>query len=488
MEEYAKIHKQFIGYNVFKALDFGIMFLLLALLTRTLSEEQFGLYSILNISIMLLISVLSLGVPEYITEKLAGVLRHKKEATIRLLLGGYLLYIVIVCFLAWAAKSLLVDALGFSGLQAVATIAIGIVATGLIVQVMQSYYRAEQKIVSAKIIESFFASLWALPVIAGLLLFGISDVTEVFLIRLAFLIPVGMIVIFLMRKLIVLRGSVYNLRPLLNAAMFGVPLSAVSISRWVITSSDRYALGLMSGAGEVAFYSIVYAILAMIGTMAGSIGLTIGPYFLAEYNKNEREKSLLLLEKILKYEAMILVPGIVGFFMLGKEILTMVSGVRYEGAVVLIPFLMVFPFFDLIKDVYANVLLVEEKTMLIAGVYVGGVIANIALNLALVHYFNGVGAALATSLTYIGLFIAFYLLSGRKISLSSKNLKLRQIVLASLLMTAVLLFLHPTTLFTKVLAISVAMITYGIGLLLFGAFTKEEKKLFFSLRSLKRVL
>ena len=222
--------------------------------------------------------------------------------------------------------------------------------------------------------------------------------------------------------------------------------------------------------------------------MAGSIGLTIGPYFLAEYNKNEREKSLLLLEKILKYEAMILVPGIVGFFMLGKEILTMVSGVRYEGAVVLIPFLMVFPFFDLIKDVYANVLLVEEKTMLIAGVYVGGVIANIALNLALVHYFNGVGAALATSLTYIGLFIAFYLLSGRKISLSSKNLKLRQIVLASLLMTAVLLFLHPTTLFTKVLAISVAMITYGIGLLLFGAFTKEEKKLFFSLRSLKRVL
>jgi O-antigen/teichoic acid export membrane protein len=75
MQLYKKIVKQVSGVYLIKILDFLLAFIFFIVLSRTLSKYEFGLYSILTISMVLLSSFICFGLTNFLVKDLAG----KKE-------------------------------------------------------------------------------------------------------------------------------------------------------------------------------------------------------------------------------------------------------------------------------------------------------------------------------------------------------------------------------------------------------------------------
>ncbi|MBW2981166.1 oligosaccharide flippase family protein [Candidatus Woesearchaeota archaeon] len=473
MKEYKIMAKQIASHNIIRIFDFAIMFALLIVLTRFLTKSQFGIYSILNITILFTVGLFSLGIPSFIMRALAGIEKKARIRNFNKLFNFYVLYVpllaLVLSILAW----LILTLIGYTDMIIPTISAFTIAGIGIFIYAIQNNLKTEKKIITSKIIGSLFEIVWALPVITLLFLYA-ANVTDIFLLRFVYSSIIFAAILFYYFRKKVLFLERIDRRYIKKALVFGVPLSTVMISRWVLTASDRYILGFFHGAVDVANYSYVYTLLGMLGLTASSIGLTIGPYFISEYNKRNKEKSKFLLNASFKYQSLILIPAITGFFILSREIITMVSGVKYLTSAPIIPFLLLFPFLDLMKDIYVNVHILKNKTKRIAGIYFIGIIINLVLNFVLIPKFSSIGAAIATTVSYLILFMFFYIPSRETFRLNHSFVRLPRIILSTAVMAFSIIFIHPQTIFTKLAVICFGAIIYLISLYLTKVFVKEE--------------
>ena len=72
MKQYRRMTKQIGGIYIIQIVDFVLMFLFFVILTRTLSQSDYGLYSILNVTILFLIGMMGLGLSSFISRDLPG--------------------------------------------------------------------------------------------------------------------------------------------------------------------------------------------------------------------------------------------------------------------------------------------------------------------------------------------------------------------------------------------------------------------------------
>ncbi len=486
MAEYRKIGVEIIFSYALLGAQILLAPLLIFLLTRFLTTEEFGAYSLFTVIIMILSLVLDLGASQFLMAKIPGQ-REEKRAGI-----FYSVLRFEIIFLALAGVALIFSPLKtwfleFSKLTRYPLEFDIVILTALIttIAVLFFYYvRAKQLVNTANIIDFLRNRIPVFLLAALFLMFGNFELFHVVLFMLLGTFACVVTYLVLERKEVFIYISRKSAgMPVTEMLKFGLPLMPVMINSWLVTGTSRYILNEHLSLESVAFYTLAYSLLGIVMTFGASASQVIQPYFAKAWNLKEDYNTFMNMS--IKYGIMLIFPAMVGVVAMRREIVTLLSGSKYLASVDLVPVMLLYPLFAFLSYVFYQALVSANKTKITGIIYAINIFANIGLTIVLVKFYSLLGAAIATVASYFLLFLMTYLASRDVFEFRFNFLKIPHIAAASIIMGAILSFIHPPTAMTKLLAIGGGGLLYVGLLFVFKVFTENEKKTIKELLALK---
>ena len=463
-QPYEKIGKQ-LGFSY--AVTFSQLILaplLVGLLTRVLEPGRYGVYALLFAFISLGASVLQLGMSQYIITKLYSFKEKEWPQRFFTVLSGVL--IILLAFSAvfyftpvsgYFLSSIKIT--GYSTILVLSLLALVFVTIG---RIYDYYYKARQKINIANFMELLRSQCMALPLLLLFILYGKFSLAQVFISWAALSMLSVAIYAWLDRKdvfaFLKSGGPQKNYLP--NAVKFGLPVTGSAIFSWALAYIDRYMLGFYTTTTFVGIYAVASSILGVILSFSVATSGVIFPYF-AEAWWKQKEKYKTFLNATLKYGLIGLIPGIIGAIVLGPEIITLLAGPKYLAAAPIILVLSPFPILAFMIGTFGNYLFLQDKPRFILYTGAIGAFLVVILNIFLVPRYGMTGAALATVFSNFAVLIILVKESKGWKLLDFAYLKIGRITFSALLMGALLSFLNPADIASKL-----AVILSGIGIYL----------------------
>jgi O-antigen/teichoic acid export membrane protein len=182
---------------------------------------------------------------------------------------------------------------------------------------------------------------------------------------------------------------------------FTLPLILHGAGGLVLSQSDRVMLQRMSGENVAGIYSFAYSVSLVISILWASFNTTWVPFYY-EYKRNDLKALLLLRTK--NYIAVFSVLTM-GFILLSPEVYRAMAPREYWPGIPLIPLIALAYYFNFLYSFPANYEFYNAETKLISAGTICAAIINIACNLILIPLYAGMGAAIATLISFIFIFI-----------------------------------------------------------------------------------
>lgn len=245
-------------------------------------------------------------------------------------------------------------------------------------------------------------------------------------------------------------------------------LSAVFIS--IYYYMDQVMLSFMKGDQVTGWYGAIYKILLVLISI---VGVYFGVFFpvVSRLYKKDKQKLELLLRATVKLSFTLALPVTLGITILAHPIVLFIFGKEFLGGVLALQILIWTIFLISICGVYANSLLAcFQKKIFTIGVGLGALV-NILFNILLIPKFSLEGAAAATVLAEISIFIYMYHYFSKKLFKLNFIPYLSKPFLAVIIMGIVVYFLKDWNLFLTIL---LGAGIYSLIFLLIKGIKKEE--------------
>lgn len=218
---------------------------------------------------------------------------------------------------------------------------------------------------------------------------------------------------------------------------YAAPLTAIAALSFVISASDRFFLDFLNGRADVGLYSAAYDLTQQaLGTLFMVINLAAYPRVVRALDTNSLDEARIELSKNLDLMFWVAVPALVGTIVCAPNIAQVVLGSEYAAhATQIIPWIALASFFGGIKTGYTDLsfhLAKNTRGHLIVSMLAA--MTNLVLNGIWIPKFGILGAAYATLVSlFIGL--VFSALLGRKVfRLPGPTFGVWKIVFSALLM------------------------------------------------------
>lgn len=204
---------------------------------------------------------------------------------------------------------------------------------------------------------------------------------------------------------------------------------------------DILILGVFVPNGLIGVYSVCWNIASFLTIFGSSINTTLFPEISQLDQQDNEEEIAVLLRKSIQYTGMFVIPGLFGGVLLGGRILKL-YGPDFTIGTEVLPLLIVAVWvFDYQKQL-TNVLKGMDRPDLdfrVNGVFIG---SNVVLNVVLIQLIGWIGAAVATVLSsFLSMVYAYYVV-GQIIEVVLPYREVGKQILASVLMSAVVLTLE----------------------------------------------
>jgi O-antigen/teichoic acid export membrane protein len=181
---------------------------------------------------------------------------------------------------------------------------------------------------------------------------------------------------------------------------FGHPFIYAGLAFWLFGSMDRWLLASMSSVEEVGVYSVAHRFASVILFVSIAFGQAWSPLAIkirADHPQNYRTLYVDILLTLLC--AMSLLGGGVALF--SPELMAWLMPVEYQGAALALSALALGLILQSTMQVTAIGISIENKTHLFARLSWMAAALNLVLNLIMVPAIGALGAAVATSLSYL---------------------------------------------------------------------------------------
>lgn len=190
---------------------------------------------------------------------------------------------------------------------------------------------------------------------------------------------------------------------------FTLPLLPHFLSHYVLNQSDRLMISQMVNNSAAALYSVSYSIAMALVIVVTAINDSYCPYTFQELDEGRvdgvRKSGYLIMALVAALTVMVMA--------FAPEILAVFAGPEYSDAVDVIPPLSASVFFIFFYSMMSNLEYFYKKTSLIAAASVGAAVLNISLNLALIPLFGYKAAAWTTLASYMALAFMHWAFSAR---------------------------------------------------------------------------
>ncbi|WLR44323.1 flippase [Bacillus carboniphilus] len=391
--------------NIFNA---SIPFLLLPVLTRYLSPEEFGVYSMFKVFVGLVFSVIGIGINGAITR----MYYEKDDIDFPSYIGNSVILVTIsttIIFLLFAVAPDFISSISSlpnSWIWLIIVTSYGKVLFQLILVVWQVKFRpisfglfqVSQTVINFAISLVFVISLymgWKGPILAEAISFGLF----------------GLFSLLFLRKNKSLSFNL-NKQYMKHALKFGIPLIPHVLGMYIITASDRFFINNMVGVYEVGIYATGYQVGMILMILQDSFNKAWVPWLFERLKENDFEFKRKIVKITYVYFVTILFIAFI-LSLLSPWLLSFLVGEEYRNASVYIAWLAFGYAFNGMYKMVTNYIFYVEKTIYLA--YVTGVTAiiNIGLNFLLIKMNGAVGASQATMIAYMISFILTWLISSR---------------------------------------------------------------------------
>lgn len=184
---------------------------------------------------------------------------------------------------------------------------------------------------------------------------------------------------------------------------------ASTVAVKIYTSSDTVMLGFFCGDHEVGLYSVAVKIYNVLKPLLSAISVVSIPRLAAYAGKNDMVSYQRTAKQIFSSLLVIILPAVVGLFMLSENAILFLSGAEYIDANLSLKLLSVAVAFSIFSSFYNQCALIPmklEKSFLVATIVSACV--NIGLNFVLIPLFGQNGAAFTTVVSeFVSMFMCY---------------------------------------------------------------------------------
>lgn len=195
-------------------------------------------------------------------------------------------------------------------------------------------------------------------------------------------------------------GIVFKREYLYATLSWASPLIFQGLGHVLLNQVDRVMIGHFLGIEEVALYSFGYSLGLIIQVILMSMTTVWAPWFFQEKKKKNSE-----LSKISHYYIGIGLFLTLGYLTMFPEVSMIMGGKSYATANTFIPYIILAYFFWFLYTYPINIQYYHENTKLIPIGTLFATFVNYVLNVFLIPIYGIMGAAVATLLAYLALFL-----------------------------------------------------------------------------------
>jgi len=258
---------------------------------------------------------------------------------------------------------------------------------------------------------------------------------------------------------------------------YGLPLVPTTAMLWIITSSDRYIIGYFMQARDVGIYAAAYTLAHIISLLLGPLQAVLVPTISKSYDEGDIAKTRTYLKYSLKYLMMLAIPAAFGLSILASPLLRIFTTSEFVSGNVVIPFiafgLVIFNFHRICLYIFY----LMKKTYWVVRLLAISAILNIGLNLLLIPYLGILGAAVANLIAYLVLGILALLVSFRYLKFDIGLSFIAKSILASAIMALAVWWLNPLGITWVIISIFLGAIIYFTIIITLKGFSKNELNL-----------
>lgn len=269
---------------------------------------------------------------------------------------------------------------------------------------------------------------------------------------------------------------------------YGLPFLGVLIGQFIINAADRFILQHYSGLSEVGIYSLGYRFGFMVNFLIVSPFLLMWETKLFEIEKQENAKEMYA--RMFTYFLLGLTISAVALSVFSKEVVILMAAPEYYDAAVVIPFIAFAFLFNGLQEFARLGMLLKNKTHIVGTVMVVQCVLSVGLYFLLIPIWGVVGAGTAVLLSYISVFIAYYLYSQSLYKVNYEIGRIIKIVITTLVILGVNYYINIESFMLSILTKIGLMILFVIILFALGFLDEKEKSAMESVSQpfLKRII
>ncbi len=481
MNEY-KLFVQRIGLigitNILVALS---SLILLPILTKNLNIQDYGAWVQLMVTLGLIPSIATMGLPYTMVRFLASEENKKniQEGFYSIFWMVFLVSFIISLFILITSNEL--AKILFNGYLSIAIILPLLILIVSLNLIFLNYFRTFQQMKLYSLFTLIQTYLFIVLVYYIVLnQYGLTIAVIGY--------SITQIIVFILMGLVIIKNigfKIPNFKNIKEYISFGLSTVPGTLSYWIIDSSDRYIIGALLGTAFVGYYSPGYALGYLIMILIGPISILLIPVLSQHYDKNNIDTVKNILNYSLKYYLTIAIPSVFGISILAKNLLMLLTTPEIAiNGYMITPFTALSALFYGILVIFSQIIILKKKTKVMSSSWSFTAILNIILNLIFIPKFGILGAALATLISYASASIYVILYSLKIFELEIDLKFIFKSILASIPMIPMIFLININKPIDLFILISSCAFLYLITIVLLKGISKEEihffKNLFFN--------
>lgn len=187
------------------------------------------------------------------------------------------------------------------------------------------------------------------------------------------------------------------------------PLIFQALSNVVLGKADQIMLLKLTTAYDAGIYNFSSNLGHIISVIYLGFNQAFVPWYFSKLKEDKMDEIIITYKEYIKLFILIFI----GFLCLLPEVIIFMGNGNYHNAVIIVPIIAIGYYFCFIYSFPVNYEFYHKKTTYISIGSIGAAIINIFLNLILIPKWGAIGAAVATMLSYVCLFLFHYIIASK---------------------------------------------------------------------------
>ena len=195
-----------------------------------------------------------------------------------------------------------------------------------------------------------------------------------------------------------------------NALKYNIPLIPYYLSMVILNSSDRIMIQRIVGEEEAAIYSVAYSIAMAIFVVSGAFTSALQPWMLKQLKDNNGEK------QTITYNVAVILIAFLNLILLitSPEVILITASKGYYEAIWTMPPIIISLLIMFIYQQFLNIHSYFGKTLIVLVASIISAVVNIVLNYICINQFGYIAAGYTTLISY-SLILILYFMTMKKI-------------------------------------------------------------------------